>query len=375
MDPVEQQEVVARILEHLDRNGTDRADGERYLDVSDYTDPERFLAERDEVCARLPVMVGHVSQLRTPGDFLTDVVHGVPILLTRSSDGRIQGFRNVCRHRAAILVGEQAGNRKAFVCPYHAWQYSTSGDLTYVPDKERCFPGLSLPDRGLLPVPVDERHGFVWVDLSDRSGQLDGFMAPLRDELDAYAFGEDTLYGTEQLYAESNWKLVVEAFLEVYHFKALHPQMKSYIFAHEHALVDAYGEHLRMIAPKGEIRVFARRPRSEWVVRPHATILYFIFPHTFLFVETRHTSVLQVRPLARDRSEVRMMHVANERGLAEPDRLDVTIKALMQAMDEDVEICESMQRGMSAGLRDVVFGRNESGLQHFRGGLDRRLRG
>lgn len=365
-----EHEVIERLLAHFENGTTDRADAERYVDITDYTDPARFAGEQN-LCTALPVMIGHVSQLRNRGDFVSDIVYGVPLLVARGVDGELRGFRNVCRHRGAVLVGERAGNRKAFLCPYHAWSYNPSGDLTHVPDRDRCFPDLSLDDRGLLPVPVFERHGWVWADLTGSEGA--GFLAPLDEDFSSYGFGDDQLYGTEVLSANANWKLVVEAFLEVYHFKALHPQMKNYIFSHEHALLDPYGDHLRMIAPKREIRELRAKSREEWAVRPHATILYLAFPHTFLFVETRHTSTLQVRPLGPDRSEIRMMHVANERGLAESDRLDVTIKALMQAMEEDLVICESMQRGFPAGPHEVVFGRNELGLHRFRDVLTRRL--
>lgn len=372
MDATTQQRLVTRLLDHFAYDTTDLAGAERYVDIAVYTDPGRFNDERDRIFAAVPVLVGHVSQLQSPGDFLTDVVNGVPVLLVRSPDGEVKGFRNVCRHRGAILVGEESGNRKAFLCPYHAWRYDTAGALTHVPDEERCFPGLDHAERGLLRVPVFERYGFLWVDLGDTHGSHLRELAP---DLTGYRLDRDRLYRVDHRHARSNWKLLVEAFLEVYHFKALHPQMTSYLFSHEFSLMDILGENMRMVAPKRELRELREKPHEEWLLRPHSTILYFIYPHTFAFVETRHLTTLQIRPITVDQSELRLLHVANDRGWAESARLDVTIEAMLQAIDEDIDICESMQRGFAAGPHKVVFGRNEIGLQHFHDTLDMWLAG
>src|SRR3546814_13430057 len=43
---------------------------------------------------------------------------------------------NKCPHRGNQLCAYKEGNSKAFVCPYHAWTFSNTGDLM----------GYALPD-------------------------------------------------------------------------------------------------------------------------------------------------------------------------------------------------------------------------------------
>ena len=69
---------------------------------------------------------------------------------------------NVCRHRGTRLVNETQGTAKAFVCRYHAWTYDLEGHLGHVP-LERCFPTLERDDAALTELPIESRHGFLWV--------------------------------------------------------------------------------------------------------------------------------------------------------------------------------------------------------------------
>ncbi|ETZ97660.1 rieske domain protein, partial [Mycobacterium kansasii 662] len=47
------------------------------------------------------------------------------MLLTRTSDGSVRAFDNVCLHRQA-QVATGCGTAKRFSCPYHAWTYDNS---------------------------------------------------------------------------------------------------------------------------------------------------------------------------------------------------------------------------------------------------------
>ena len=64
-----------------------------------------------------------------PGDYKAMEVTGIPILITREKNNKVNAFRNVCTHRGAIVAQEGIGNKSRFSCPYHGWTYSNSGDL------------------------------------------------------------------------------------------------------------------------------------------------------------------------------------------------------------------------------------------------------
>ena len=79
-----------------------------------------------------PQLVGYVSELPGPGAYCTKTVMGRSILLTRTADGSVKAFDNVCLHRQS-QVATGCGTAKRFTCPYHAWTYDNTGRLVGLP--------------------------------------------------------------------------------------------------------------------------------------------------------------------------------------------------------------------------------------------------
>jgi len=151
--------------------GYDRDPAKSYsLGAQSYTD-ERFLTiERECIFYRSWQWVCHVEKLREPGSYCVTDVQGRSIALVRDTTGTLRAFYNVCKHRAhELLKGE--GKAKLIVCPYHAWSYDRAGALKGIPD-QRNFPGIKPEEYGLIPLPLVERHGMIWV-LPDPGGEID----------------------------------------------------------------------------------------------------------------------------------------------------------------------------------------------------------
>ena len=73
-------------------------------------------------------------------------------------------FLNYCRHRGAMPACG-SGSATRFTCPYHAWTYKNDGKLFTVPGNAG-FAGMDKGDYGLVELPNQERHGFIWAVLS-----------------------------------------------------------------------------------------------------------------------------------------------------------------------------------------------------------------
>src|SRR5437868_2156218 len=101
-----------------------------------YTDAAVFVAERDRIFLRVWNFVCHESELSAPGDFITTVVAGQPIIVCRNREGELRAFYNTCRHRAAQVVFEPSGKRRAFTCLYHLWAYDLNGKLVSAPEAD-----------------------------------------------------------------------------------------------------------------------------------------------------------------------------------------------------------------------------------------------
>ncbi|MGZ3676448.1 MAG: aromatic ring-hydroxylating oxygenase subunit alpha [Ktedonobacterales bacterium] len=153
----------ARLARSLDQGAT--------LPAQWYTSDAVFERERDHVFRRCWQYVGLTEQLARPGDFFTAQLGEVPIVLTRAEDGQIRAFANVCRHRGALVVREECGNRKTLQCHYHAWTYNLDGSLRAAPAaKEEA----SFDERAfrLIPMQVETWGPFIFVNPDREAGPL-----------------------------------------------------------------------------------------------------------------------------------------------------------------------------------------------------------
>src|SRR4051794_27290526 len=99
MEPKRQISLVRRALAHVEHRTTDMGEGPSTVGVRTYVDEERFGREQERLFRGLPIPVAHVSQLPSPGSFITHDATGVPLLVVRGDDGEVSAFLNVCRHR------------------------------------------------------------------------------------------------------------------------------------------------------------------------------------------------------------------------------------------------------------------------------------
>src|SRR5690349_17801875 len=113
-----------------------------------YTSPEFLERELKDVFAKEWITVGRADSLRKPGDYITYELAGQPIFVIRDNDGKLRAMSNVCLHRMSTLL-EGAGNKRAIVCPYHAWTYNLDGTLRAAPamhlNSEFCAEHYRLP--------------------------------------------------------------------------------------------------------------------------------------------------------------------------------------------------------------------------------------
>ena len=69
-----------------------------------YTSEAEFARERDRVLLPGWFCVGRGDGLTEPGCYLTADVCGESIIVTRTGDGGLAGYYNLCRHRGSRLV-------------------------------------------------------------------------------------------------------------------------------------------------------------------------------------------------------------------------------------------------------------------------------
>ncbi len=365
-----QVDLIERLLGLIEDGATDVGEAATAWPVSSYFDPKQFAAEQTAI-QRHPSILAQSTQVKAPGDFITDLSTGQNLIIARGHDGRIRGFLNACRHRGAQLVERPRGAGASFVCPYHAWTYDLEGHLTHVPDQAQSFPLLDKGERGLVEVRLEEHHGLIWhmpTGPDAPFSSVEDFLGPaLDDEFEAYGFNDWVFYKQESWGAQVNWKGCVESFLENYHFAYLHRDSTNPIFVHNVGIYDQLNQHFRAIAPKKSMRSLKDVDRSEWEIGPNATILYVVFPLSIFFVEKHVYNLLQIFPTGVDSSVVRATTIVREDRLSMRPFYNANVALFMAAVKEDLGVCETIQRGVrSAANTDFLFGRNEVGCDLYR---------
>ncbi|MBX3207737.1 MAG: Rieske 2Fe-2S domain-containing protein [Labilithrix sp.] len=382
MDRQRQIELVRRVLAHVEAKTTDTAEAAEALDVSAYSDEARIDREIQVLFRRLPIAVGHASELARPGDFITHDASGVPLLVVRRDDGGVDAFVNVCRHRGTRVEPAPRGNKRAFSCPYHGWTYGKRGQLVTIPH-ERGFACVDKTTRGLVRVAAGEAAGLVFVTPSplspDEDAALDAraWLGPLAADLEGFGVASSVSYAPRSVERALSWKLAIDIFLETYHLRPTHKETIYPMFFDNLGLVDRSGPHLRNVFPKRTIKELAHVPESTWTLRAHANVLFHLFPNTLVLVQPDHAAVLHVWPNGAGRATVTSYLLVPEPPDSEKARgyWDANAAVLYGATDEDFAMGESIQRGVASGAnREVVFGAFEHALAHFHGTIAERTR-
>lgn len=187
-----------------------------------YADPAIFELEMERLFGRAWLVLGHESQVRTPGDYFTTRMGREPVIVVRDDDSSVKVLVNRCAHRGSMVCAEGRGHTERFVCPYHGWSYDRAGSLKAVPFASGYDPA-TLTTLGLKRVPrVQHYRGFIFASLAAHGESLEDFLGPARasfdDFVDRAPGGElEVAGGVFKHVYHGNWKLMLENHLDGAH--------------------------------------------------------------------------------------------------------------------------------------------------------------
>lgn len=91
----------------------------RSLPASWYRSDAMYQLERRAIFSKNWIVVSHQLRLTEPGQYIQLQEAGFSFFLLKDRQGNINGFHNVCRHRAYPLVQEKEGKVNILACKYH----------------------------------------------------------------------------------------------------------------------------------------------------------------------------------------------------------------------------------------------------------------
>ncbi|MGE3418364.1 MAG: aromatic ring-hydroxylating dioxygenase subunit alpha [Bradyrhizobium sp.] len=378
-----QIELARRAFAHLDAGTTDLAADVYRHPVDTYVDRGWLAREKATLFRRYPLFVGLSGRIAQPGDYFAEEHAGMPVLVVRGDDGAARAFVNLCRHRGAP-VGKGCGRVDGFSCPYHAWRYDRQGHLVAIPD-QRSFPGVDRSAHGLVPLPLVERDGILWVqpapDVRLDDAALTAHLCGMEQDLASYRLVDYRLFESRVLKRETNWKMPIETFLEPYHFMPLHRDTVAPIFHANLCLFDAFGLNQREAVLRRTFHTLRDQPESTWDFVRHSAISYQIFPNTVFVMQADHVETWRVFPDedGPDRCVVHFDCYVPELPATDKARRywEANVDLAIRTVDlEDIAMQVELARGFRSGVAEnVLVGRNEPSLAHYQRAIRRAVTG
>jgi phenylpropionate dioxygenase-like ring-hydroxylating dioxygenase large terminal subunit len=339
--------LMLELGEALDRCRTQRYDRAWSMPRAFYIDPRVLALEEDRLFSREWVCIGRAEELSHPGDYVTFQIGREPVVVMHGEDGVVRAFSNVCRHRGAVIASGH-GNRKRLVCPYHHWSYDSQGRLLGTPGlgEREDF------DRRVCRLPEFSCalwQGFVFVSCAADPPPLASRLAELETLIRPYHLEQMALrYLAEEVW-ETNWKCLVENFMEGYHLTPLHPETLHPVnptrLCRHFPPGDAYFGYNAGFSPT--------LPRSQ-KGHPELTdaqadncVMFAVPPGLVVGCAGDYSSFLCIQPEAADRVRVKMGLIFFGADWPQ-DKVDWAVDLFQRTMAEDKAVLVQLMRGLNS---------------------------
>jgi choline monooxygenase len=308
--------------------------------------------ERRAIFGREWQMIGREAELPDPGSYLTDNIAGSPIFVIRDREGVLRGFHNVCRHRAGPILWDGHGQCDILRCRYHGWVYDTKGALRRTPEFGEAA-GFDKQDFGLFPIQVGVWRGLVFVNLSADAEPLAQAMAAMTAETAAFPLESYRFHSRAEHEIACNWKTYVDNYAEGYHVQAMHPGLDREIDAKQYR-VTLKDRHTVHAAPQRDGANYS----GLWLWR---------FPNLAMNIYPTGMNIERMVPIGPNRTRLIYNFFFQDISAEAEPRIAAAMAAALQVTQEDVRICEAVQRNLDAGLYDTgrLSPAQENGVWYF----------
>ncbi len=312
------------------------------IPASWYIDERVATLERESVFGGTWQVVARVDQLRQPGAFVTTELAGEPLVLVRGADDRLRAFYNVCRHHAAAVVTEVSGQASILRCPYHGWSYGLDGALKGAPE----FEGVCNFDRsqnGLVPVHVETWEQFVFVNLDPNALSLAEFLGRLIPRITPLNLDSVYFFERRTYRLNCNWKVFVDNYLDGgYHVPHLHKGLNS-VLDYKQYTIENEDRYCLQSSPM----VASDSDTATSATRQGARAWYFWqYPNFMINLYQGYMDTNLVLPDGVDHCLVIFDFYFDDVSDAAAERNRQSIAVGERVNDEDVGICEAVQRGL-----------------------------
>jgi choline monooxygenase len=317
-----------------------------------YFDERIAALERASVFSATWQVVGRADQVRDNSQFFTAELAGEPLVVARGDDGQLRAFYNVCRHHAAAVVTEAQGCAKQFRCPYHGWTYGIDGALKGMVEFEGVC-NFERAKNGLVPIRVDAWENFVFVNLDGRAEPLRDFLGVVPELVAPLHLATKLHFFDRRIYTlNCNWKVYVDNYLDGgYHVPHAHKGLSSVIEYTKYTIENFE----RACLQSSPLSSDSSSEAGVAATRQGRAFYLWLYPNFMINAYEGVMDTNLVLPLGVNRCAVVFDYYFSDISASAEARNKESIAVSEKVQDEDVAICDAVQRGL--GSRAYVAGR------------------
>ncbi|OZI12218.1 Rieske (2Fe-2S) protein [Bacillaceae bacterium SAS-127] len=304
-----------------------------------YTNPEVLEVEKREIFKKTWQYVGHISQFNKPGDYITTEVADAPIIISYGNDQELRAFYNVCTHRAAKLV-EGEGNKAIFSCPYHAWTFKLDGSLNRAPNMNGVE-NFEHKDFCLKKIQLEVFESFIFVNLDPQASSMSTLFPDLFQHVKTQNLGDFKKVRVKESICQSNWKIGIDNYLECDHCSIVHKALVSKLDMNQYEVAQYENYSYQGTPLKGKTSEFSLGEGGRY---------YWLYPNTWFSFDPgpANLSIHQSIPIDHKTTKYVYTTFFKTDEITEEEQSLIAIDELVRK--EDLEICETVQKGIETGV-------------------------
>ncbi len=349
------RQTTKDLLQLLAENANASFDAAKSLPPATYHSSRILKLEREHLFRKEWICLGRTAEIPQQGDFLCRDIVNAPVFVVRQRDDSVKAFANVCVHRSSRLLSG-TGHVSRISCPYHSWTYELDGQLIGAPFMDKT-PGFDVANHKLKELACETWQGFIYVSLQadpepvgERLGALTELVGDFRMANYVPVFSEEETWNT-------NWKCLVENFMDAYHLHRVHKKSfgkygssedQTHLFTGEDAFTYHYVQE-----DEGPRSVNAH-PDNSWLQGPdrRRTWLINIFPSHVMQLQPDMLWYLSILPDGLDKVNIRWA-VSIPAEILEGAKvgqaiIDEVMELIRQVNSEDRPIVENVFRATAS---------------------------
>jgi len=323
-----------------------------------YCDKSILNIEKETVFANNWQYAGHIDQLKDSTNFFQIEIADNPIIIFKNELNELSAFHNVCRHRGGPLSILQSGKKKVLQCGYHGWTYKSDGQLRGMPR----FNKVELFDKSkfcLIPINIELWEGLIFVNLNIDSAPISKKINNISEDINPNNLKVKKHYKRIEYNVKCNWKIYIDNYLEGYHIPFVHPELCSFLDYQKYE-TEVFDLYSLQYSPINSEKNFYRGEGGAFY--------YFIYPNLMLNIMPGRLQTNQIIPITEKETLVVFDYfyddIKSKPGL-KSIKEDILTSDKIQ--NEDIEICEKVQKGVSS----ITYNKGrfsvecETGVHHF----------